>query len=432
MISDDDDALSAALANMSLTEAGFWPAWITEVKGNSEEIIANLDLCSLSRECNAFLPFPLPRTKNNNVEQLLTSKAYNAVAQVPFFAVFPMPTPILLCMLTGMPSRQPLHDCDAGIKLLQQKYNDDLAEYISAQRRSDDVTELYPELLRQYKREFYHLQSSRTIIDSIQRLQLRRLNYERTIYSPHAHSWPKHVSTFTAFNVYYTVISTMISLPASDPALKKHQERLNACYNTFDEQLVALTAKMLSVNAVQGAVAVGVKQLNERMEVFNVLVPTCMTQAIVDYTYSILALAEKCVLHMLDVAMPLHEKLLCTQQRRIPTELMKEREFITDALLEEQAMLVRIRQDYHPHLWTSDALMRTRSESTPHLHTFHQYHEWVINACVRMYMPLAKHGTRAAYLQRVLKRETTSADGDWYTAHTTYDENTRIPFAIVN
>lgn len=413
-IVDDDDidnVLSAALESLKLSSDGVWPSWITEYPEEPEHIIANLSHCYLPPECQAYLPFPLPSSDNQEIMNSFTAKTLNVVAGMPLFVCTSIPTPILACMLTGMRSRQAIDDCDVSIELLRRRYRDGLIEFDGEQK------------------DYHQLESSRETIDHIFDKKLKKLMQERSMYSPHTRAWPAHVSTFTVFRLYHTVILTLLSLVAVDESSRVHREHINNAYNELCDASSKLVVDALNEPLMKTAVTVGQRQFIGRMNVFDTLVPNDIADRCIVFTRRALELAEHCIMEMINIPHTLQKSLVCTVQ---PALITDDATFVTKQLLHDQDMLIRSRTDYHCNSWANDALIVAHASTVPFMHMFQPYKEWIVNACVRQSIPTHIHAHRYAYMRRVLHNSTLQQDGDWYSLHMIYDTDTNEHFRVVN
>ena len=412
-VSDDsiDAILADAMKSLEISSNGVWPAYIYSSREVEGEIIANLDDCFLPPDCMAWLPFPMPKTADNSIELHVLAKALDIVAHLPLFAVFSICTPILMLISSGIPSRQKIYDCDETILRLRRIFNED------AQRYDGNL------------RDFAKLTSSRLIIDKVMQLQLTKMSHERAALSTqYTHTWPKHVSTFAALQLYNTMIITILSLAVAQAQTQGERERLNACHRELDEKLKEAFAEIVADPRMQYALKKGHYHLEDKFNVYDLLVPDELVDMMRSYTYRVLELFERCVMTMLQIPSELQSKLVCTCQRRLSKE--DEEVCTTPILLEEQAQVIRARCDFNARIWSSTRVISDNAASK-HIYLRRPYHEWVMMACIRCTLPVQHARKNADYLRRVLLGTTTMSDGDWASIHFNYDEKSNSIFRSV-
>lgn len=128
--------IEEAIANFSLDEQQIWPKNIYDPSGHGKEIIASFDAgIPLPFELlRPVLPFPFHRVANNLKQEsliVIQNKAVgDLVLQTPFI-VFPIPTPIVATMTTGIPSSYEIKMLADELNMQEKAYKQRKKEYLN-------------------------------------------------------------------------------------------------------------------------------------------------------------------------------------------------------------------------------------------------------------------------------------------------------------
>lgn len=409
--SDDTDALTISMQSLKIGKNDLWPSWIGSSREVEGEIIANLDQCFLPPKCYALLPFPMPQSKDRSLEVRFLARSLDIMAHLPLFAVFPIITPTFMCMLSGMPSAQNVYDCDEIIARLRIIYKRDFEKFGGSLK------------------DFSRLETSRRIVEAVQAQQLKKSMHEHNLKSPHTHSWPKHVSSFTAFNIYNTVITTILSLAMTNNRAKEERDRLNALHAGLNDSVAALFKTFREESELNAVIASSHDQLAKKLNIYEQMIPDGCVEIMRSYSYKVLKLFERCIMSMMEIPDDLQKMLVCTRQQQLSYE--DRSRFVTASLLEEQEGVVFARNDFNARVWIDSGDIRAHARS-PNAYLFRPYHEWVMQACSRLTFSAVKTLDKQEYLKRVLQQRTLASDGDWSAKHYNYNERTGSLFSAVH
>ncbi len=380
----DEETLARAFASMELTPSGYWPPWINAIdRENIMHIIADTNKCFLPLECYDYLPFPDPPLEKAAV-QTFESQIFCTMAECPLFVVFPITTPILACLLTGLPSRQGVIACRANIDRFANQYNEEYTQ--SGKTATEFLTE----------------DRAKALANNIFEWRARLRDEEYKLKTKKGTSWPYHISTYVAFGYYQKIIDTMVSVAAFTANYSESQkERIQACYRQLRASIDGLLLDYVENNKEDaGYRLAGLAQsLSQDFEVYNsTYIPEHMESYMRVYTREVISLMEQCIMRMIGIPKEFAEKLVFTNQKELDEN---DPAFHTDQLMQEQKNLTEVRTCAFVDTWGYNKRMIARSASTPNIYKTASYQLWVFNQLARRVQTLEQRRESNSFLGRV-------------------------------
>lgn len=361
MSSWSEEVLVKAFASMELTERGFWPGFIQATHDNPNLIEGFPDYCFVNPECFDFLPFPVPRLSEEQI-QGIDAQISSAIADMPFFVVYPMVTPILCCLLTGRPSRRYIVEYEKNIKASQDKY----AELFEQSGMTPS--------------KFLNTSEAKNIVNDLQCMYVE-LERERAKHnSKSTTAWPLYTSSYTVCKYYQMIINVLMGMGANTQG--EMEKRFTECHNKLCNSIDGLIHEQLE-SGTDFAVKMHnlVEKFDREFEVYNTRVlPDGFEEFTVAYTGKIIGFMERCIMGMIGVLPELAEKLVHTVQRKIDAHSA---EYYSDKVMYDQHMLANIRCNTSMWLWGTNTRIVGQSKGEHAMFAKRNHQIWMFNQFVR-------------------------------------------------
>ncbi len=378
------EVLNKAMQTLVISERSYWPQFITATEHDPEQIVAHLIHCDLPPECHDVLPFPAPQLQQDDVEGV-EAQVICTIAELPMFVSFPLVTPILCCMLTGIPSRRRL------MKIEERR--DAIALLFDRLYEKSGLSEL----------EFLRSEVGKRLVFEMQERSMERDTELVRLGNKKSAPWPLFTSTFSVCGYYQMVINVLLSMASL--TVKDHRDYVNKCYSTLRDSIDTLLYSHFDEHSELS------KHLRPQLQDYerDVLVynkgelPKDFPAILRAYTENVLCYMEQCIMAMIDIPLQLREQLVLTVQKQHDDE--DDRRFLTEAIIGAQEALMNVRMQVHSPMWTLNSSLLARSATVLNTYKSPTHLVWMFNQLVRRAQTPAGRRRTRNYVRQVQMNE---------------------------